>query len=128
MGQPNAVLGSGLPPRTQECFFSLLLQGNFFLRFYLFIINLNAKRHRERQRHRQREKQALFREPDMGLDPGTPGSRSGLKVALNRCATQGSPCMAFIPTFLTLRFLFMKNTHVSSLSTAVCFIIICRQT
>ena len=30
---------------------------------------------RERQRHRQREKQAPCREPDMGLDPGSPGSR-----------------------------------------------------
>ena len=29
---------------------------------------------RERQRHRQREKQAPFREPNMGLDPRTPGS------------------------------------------------------
>ena len=32
------------------------------------------KRDRERQRHRQREKQAPCREPDVGLDPGTPGS------------------------------------------------------
>ena len=29
---------------------------------------------RERQRHRQREKQAPCREPDVGLDPGSPGS------------------------------------------------------
>ena len=28
-----------------------------------------------RQRHRQREKQAPCRELDVGLDPGTPGSR-----------------------------------------------------
>ena len=35
---------------------------------YLFI------RDRERQRHRQREKQAPHKEPDVGLDPGTPGS------------------------------------------------------
>ena len=28
---------------------------------------------RERQRYKQREKQAQCREPDMGLDPGTPG-------------------------------------------------------
>ena len=28
----------------------------------------------ERQRHQQREKLAPFREPDVGLDPGTPGS------------------------------------------------------
>ena len=35
------------------------------------------ERERQRQRHRQREKQALCREPDMGLDPETPGPRSG---------------------------------------------------
>ena len=36
---------------------------------------------RVRQRHRQREKQAPWREPDMGLDPETPGSCPGLKGA-----------------------------------------------
>ena len=41
-------------------------------------------RDRETERHRQREKQAPLREPNMGLDPGSPGSGSGLKVALNR--------------------------------------------
>ena len=30
--------------------------------------------HRKGQRHRQREKQSPHREPDMGLDPGTPES------------------------------------------------------
>ena len=39
------------------------------------------------QRHRQREKQAPCREPDVGLDPGSPGSHSGPKTALNRWAT-----------------------------------------
>ena len=38
---------------------------------------------REKQRHRQREKQAPWREPHMGLDPGSPGSRPELKVVLN---------------------------------------------
>ena len=38
---------------------------------------------RERQRHRQREKQASRRDPDVGLDPGSPGSCPGPKVALN---------------------------------------------
>ena len=45
---------------------------------YLFI---------ETERERQREKQASYREPDVGLDPGPPGSRPGLQAALNRCAT-----------------------------------------
>ena len=49
----------------------------FFKDFiYLFIY--------ERQRHRQREKQAPCREPDVGLNPRSPGSGPGLKAALNR--------------------------------------------
>ena len=40
--------------------------------------------HRERQRHRPREKQVPCREPDVGLDPGSPGSGPGLKAVLNR--------------------------------------------
>ena len=45
---------------------------------------------RKRQRHRQREKQAPCREPDMGLNPGTPRSRPRLQVALNRWATRAA--------------------------------------
>ena len=40
--------------------------------------------HREGQNHRQREKQAPWREPDVGLDPGSPKSRPGPKAVLNR--------------------------------------------
>ena len=50
----------------------------FFLRFYPFIHERYTQR--ERQRHRQREKQAPCREPDVGLDPGTPGSHSEPKA------------------------------------------------
>ena len=35
--------------------------------------------HTERQRHRRREKQASCREPDVGLDPRTPGLHPGAK-------------------------------------------------
>ena len=41
----------------------------FFKKDYLFIIDIE----RERQRHRRREKQAPCREPDVGLNSGTPG-------------------------------------------------------
>ena len=37
---------------------------------------------RERQRHRG-GKQAPYREPDAGLNPGSPGSHPGLKAVLN---------------------------------------------
>ena len=45
-----------------------------------FIYLFMRERERERQRHRQREKQAPCREPDVGLDPGTPGSCPELKA------------------------------------------------
>ena len=48
------------------------------------------ERERERQRYRQREKQAPCREPDVGLDPRSPGSWPVLKATLNHWATQGS--------------------------------------
>ena len=57
-----------------------------FLRFYLFI----HERHRERERQRHRQKQAPCRKPDVGLDPGSPGSHPGLQAALNGCATRAT--------------------------------------
>ena len=48
-------------------------------------------RHRERQRYRQKEKQAPCREPDMGLDPGSPGPGPGLKVGTKPLSHLGCP-------------------------------------
>ena len=41
-------------------------------------------RDREKEAETGREKQAPCREPDVGLNPGSPRSGPGLKVALNR--------------------------------------------
>ena len=46
---------------------------------------------RERQRHRQREKQAPCREPDVGPDPRSTGSRPGLKEVLYPLSHPGIP-------------------------------------
>ena len=53
----------------------------FFFIFYLFIHERQREREREREgaRHKEREKQAPCREPNVGLDPGTPGSHPGHK-------------------------------------------------
>ena len=50
---------------------------------------------RKRQRHRQREKQAPCREPNMGLNPRSPGSHLGLKAVLNHWATGAALKAAF---------------------------------
>ena len=51
---------------------------------------------RERQRHRQREKQAPGREPDVGLDPRTPGSRPGLKADAQPLSHPGAHFSLFL--------------------------------
>ena len=51
--------------------------------------------HTERQRHRQREKQAPCREPDVGLDSRTPGSRPGLKAGTKPLSHPGILLISF---------------------------------
>ena len=54
----------------------------FFLKIYLFMIDI------EREAETQEEREAgSMQEPDVGLDPRSPGSHPGLQAALNRCAT-----------------------------------------
>ena len=67
-----------------------MLYPKFVLRKYsVFFFSLKIlfiherERERGRQRQRQKEKQAPCREPDVGLDPSSPGSGPRLKVALN---------------------------------------------
>ena len=49
------------------------------------------ERERERQRHRQRVKQAPCREPDVELDPRTPGSHPELKADVQPLSHPGVP-------------------------------------
>ena len=55
-----------------------------FFKDFIYLFMRDTEGERERRRHRQREKQAPCREPDVGLDPGSPGSCPELKAALNR--------------------------------------------
>ena len=64
----------------------------FFKRFYLLI----HERHRERQRPRQKEKQAPCGEPDVGLDPRTPGSHPELKADAQPLSHPGVPKMVLL--------------------------------
>ena len=58
----------------------------FFFKIYLLMIDIDIER--ERQRHRQREKQA---EPDVELDPGTPGSHPRPKAGAKPLSHPGIP-------------------------------------
>ena len=65
---------------------------SFFFKDFIYVF---IETERESQRHRQREEQASYREPDVGLDPGSSGSRPGLQAALNRCATRAALLFSF---------------------------------
>ena len=47
---------------------------------HLFMRERERETDRQTDRHREREKQAPCREPNVGLDPGTPGSCPGPKA------------------------------------------------
>ena len=66
-----------------DCLLSLFLKDFIYLFIYLFM--------RDTERGREGEAGSMqgaqcgpCREPDVGLDPGCPGSGPGLKVVLNR--------------------------------------------
>ena len=61
----------------------------FLFKIYLFM--RDTQRERERQRHRQREKQSPCGEPDVGLDPRTPGSRPEPKADTQPLSHLGAP-------------------------------------
>ena len=70
------------------------------VQFYLFILFIFLKflfiydRHTERVRQRHRQKQgSTHREPDVGFDPGSPGSRPGPKAGAKPLCHLGIPVL-----------------------------------
>ena len=59
----------------------------------------------EKERQRQREKQAPCREPDAGLDPGTPGSRPGPKADAQPLSHPG------VPVIINVVILYSHHLH-----------------
>ena len=52
------------------------------------------------ERERQRQKQAPCSEPDVGLDPGTPGSRPGPKAGAKPLSHPGIPLLLLLEKLL----------------------------
>ena len=96
-----------------------LIQMNFFFFFKILFIYSWETQTRERQRQAEGE-EAPGREPDAGLDPGSPGSRPGLQAVLNRWATQGSLLILFHRSINIYCFLTFFSLHalVGIVSTA----------
>ena len=52
----------------------------FFKYFYLFIYDSHREREREAETQAEGEAGSMHREPDVGFDPRSPGSRPGPKA------------------------------------------------
>ena len=74
-----------------ECLTNATRCGEFELPHDIYIIFIfkDFIYERERERERQREKQDPYREPDVGLDPRTPGSRPRLKAGAKPLSQPG---------------------------------------
>ena len=68
--------------------------------FYLFMIVTQREREREREAETQAEGEAgsMHREPDVGFDPGSPGSRPGPKAGAKPLRHPGIPLFASLAT------------------------------
>ena len=62
---------------------------NFF--FYLFMIVTEREREREAETQAEGEAGSMHREPDVGFDPGSPGSRPGPKACAKPLRHPGIP-------------------------------------
>ena len=61
----------------------------FFFQDFIYLSMRDPEREAETQ-----EKQAPCREPDAGLDPGTPGSRPGPRADIQPPSPPGAPSLA----------------------------------
>ena len=69
-----------------------------FFYFYFFIYDRHTVREREAETQAEGEAGPVHREPDVGLDPGSPGSRPGPKAGAKPLRHPGIPRTAILRT------------------------------
>ena len=80
----------------------------FFLKI-LFIHEVHTQRERGAETQAELEKQAPCREPDVGLDPGTPGSGPGPKAGAKPLSHLGCPETSSSQSFSQLKIVWSEN-------------------
>ena len=67
----------------------------YFFKFYLFMIVTERERETEAETQAEGEAGSMHREPDVGFDPGSPGSRPGPKAGAKPLSHPGIPNQYF---------------------------------
>ena len=83
----------------------------FFLRFYLFIHERHMERETEAETLAEGEAGSMHWEPDVGIDPGSPGSHPGPKAGTKLLHHPGIPLMTFLISFLTTLLITFFQPH-----------------
>ena len=63
-----------------------------------------TEREREAETQAEGEEGSMHREPDVGFDPGSPGSRPGPKAGTKPLCHPGIPCSHLLTSILTSTF------------------------
>ena len=69
----------------------MLLFYFYFFKFFKFICDRHTVRKREAETQAEGETGSMHREPDVGFDPGSPGSRPGPKAGAKLLRHPGIP-------------------------------------
>ena len=71
----------------------------FFLIFFSFIYDSHTERERGAETQAEGEAGSMHREPDVGFDPGSPGSRPGPKAGAKPLRHPGIPISSYYFNF-----------------------------
>ena len=86
---------------TSDCYYRYLHISFIFYFIYLFFYDREREREREAETQAEGEAGSMHREPDVGLDPGSPGSRPGPKAGAKPLRHPGIPVFKFILKFVS---------------------------
>ena len=79
-----SIISLGYMPKVKLLFLKLLKK-------FLFIYDSHREREREAETQAEGEAGSMHREPDVGLDPGSPGLRPGPKAGAKPLRHPGIP-------------------------------------
>ena len=67
---------------------------------FFFFFMIVTEREREAETQAEGEAGSMHQEPDVGFDPGSPGSRPGLKAGAKPLSHPGIPALSLIHSFI----------------------------
>ena len=73
------------------CFFCFVFLIFFFYLLFMIVTEREGEREKEAETQAEGEAGSMHRKPDVGFDPGSPGSRSGLKAGAKPLSHLGCP-------------------------------------